>query len=393
MASADSGYNPLKPDVTDSKGNLTAESSILRCLKVADTHLQPKIIANRSRIPYNTVKVTLRRLAQKNLVMQDGTGYFLPQQSFEHYLEAELMREGQKESLPKIHDIHLTFRTENIRKVMSHPEMIESFQSKFEYAPTDREPDDKEFRNSLIDSYQNIASLSEGSFLNRFFNPLDELSIYQMWRNLAPYHQGRKSNFREIKGGIQETFDFITWKLIVQVYDSTGTIKVIFSNSEHPFDAIQFREALMAVNGVFAAKTGACFMDIAPFFYFEKVHFGNDLLGDREYSGTTRLNCTVKQLDDWLFRTYEKVLGDDLYIRNETCLERGSFEDHNLNAMLALIEGGTNPTLVTAQLYKTNRNQQDNASQIAQLSRQMEQLYKMMKILVQEKISAAEGHK
>jgi len=337
----------------------------------------PKEICSRAHLDHVTVKVTCRRLAEKQVIIRDVAGYHLPSTAFEYELQKQLRVSGQKQSLPKIHDIHLTFKTENLPEILAQkPELRENLDQVL-YFTREGGPVKEKLHKANKEGYKNRPCLLppghelEGhAFLDRVFNVFDPMSIYQLWTGV----------FKNINGGIQETFDFRTYKVIVQLF-GTGTIKVLVSNSEHPFDAQQFREALATIDGIFYSKTGVRFLDISTFFYIEKAHFNNDILGDREYSGTSRLNCTVKQLDDWLYRVYEKVLGDDLYIRNEACLENGNYEDHNLNGMLALIQGGVNPTLVTAQAFKTHKDQEELIHVVERQQREIHDLYSMVKAI------------
>ena len=378
------GYNILKPDVTDSSNpppnELPAEDAILKVLDTADTPLEPKIIALRARLNHNTVKVTLRRLLRKHRIERDVTGYILPCNSVEASLSTELMVSTTKASLPKVHDIHLTFKPEDYRNAIKERKEAQQLFSKMEYENGHREPDESELQHPEIPSYKNIPSLSipclGSDVLDRFFNPFDEMSIYQLWSSDTKRTQ-------DIKGGFQERFDLRSYKLIVQIY-GTGTIKVVISNSENPFGAIEFRECLASIEGIFHAKTGISFLDISPFFFFEKVHFNSDVLGKREFSGMTRLSCTVQQFDSWLYRVYEKVLGDELMIRSESCLEQGNFKDHNMNAMIALLNGGVNPQLVNAQIFKQSRDQQDLANTVQRLQRAVHEQYQMIQYMIKK---------
>ncbi len=162
------------------------------------------------------------------------------------------------------------------------------------------------------------------------------------------------SSIKNIKGGFQETIIFETWKLIVQFFETTGTIKVIFSNSQHPFDAIGLRNALHATDAVFAVKTGIHFFDIAAFFYIEKIHVGSDILKEREFSGVSRFNCTINQFDNFIFRIYEKVLGGQLYVRVEECHEGGTFKNDQINSLLSLVERQVTPTHNDLMIYELN---------------------------------------
>ncbi|HEY3420018.1 MAG TPA: hypothetical protein VGK23_05645 [Methanomassiliicoccales archaeon] len=308
------------------------------------------MIALRLGANHNTIKGTLRRLANKNLIVSDGTGYILPAASIERELIEKIRYDEQNDSLPRLHDLHLTFKPENIRTALGqHPELAQLF-SDTDYQIEDRGPGIESYSNFNIPSYKKIPSLSSSPlsshFLERFFNPLDPASIYQLWQ------PGR--HCREIKGGFQEKFDLRDYAIIIQVY-STGTIKIIISNSEHAFTAREFRDSLNTIDGIFSAKTGIRFLDISDFWFIEKCHFNSDIKGDTELAGTTRLNYTVKQLDDVLFRLYEKRIGDEVYLRSETCLEKGNYPDHNLNAFMALAMGGPPANVLMASQYRAKQ--------------------------------------
>ena len=316
----------------------------------------------------------------KRLVDRDVTGYTLPVTSFEQQMSKDLGISMQKASLPKIHDIHLIFKPENIKEAHKCIETQGLF-SKMEYVENGRGPDSEELHNPLIPSYQNKGSPSKhrldlSDFLSKIFNPLDPSSIYQIWREDA-----RKT--LKINGGFQETFSLNDYLIIVQLF-GTGTIKVIISNSEHPFGASELRQALSSIDALFVARTGVSFLDISSFFYFEKVHIGSDVMAEREFSGTTRLNCTIQQFDGWLYRTYEKILGDELYIRQEACLESGSIKDNNVNSMLAMLQGGITPNIVLAGLYKVQKDQEELRSGLLVLTKQATQTYKMIQYHIEK---------
>jgi hypothetical protein len=351
------------------------EESILTCLRAAETPLEPKILANRIHLNYNSVKVTCRRLAQRSLVVRTETGYMLPTKDFERQLEKMLRLDGQKQSLPKIHDIHLIFKPENVRKAMSNPNLWRT-DVQVGYELENREPAVSELQNAYKSSYPNIGYLSASrDFLHRFFNTIDPESIYQLWLENA-------NKTKTLKGGFQELFDFKTYYIRIQLF-GTGTIKVIIANSEHPFDAVTLREILARIDTLFVSRTGVHFFDIGHFFYFERIHFGNDVVGDLQLAGQSRLCCTIMEFDDWLYRVYEKVLGDDLYIRTESCLEKGNFEDHNLNSMLAFIQGGISPTLTTAAVFRERQDFNELTKVVRGMQNEIHQLFKLAKITLE----------
>lgn len=319
----------------------------MRLLRASDVHLSPKIIALRTGGNYNTIKSALRRLAHSGQVQCDETGYFLLWKEFELLLNARLKIDGQEECLPRVHDLHLTFKTENIGKVLRQQDRFEELRSSFAHEVQDRGPDSSNGVNFQISSCTEIPSLSLAHLQETFLNPHCPSSLHQLWKNSTKLG----SSTVKLKGGFQETIAFQDWKFIVKIYERTGTVKVIFSNFKHPFDAIGLRSALSEVNGVLKARTGVPFLDIAALFYIEKIHIGSDVLKDMEFSGVARTCCTLKQFDGWLFRTYEKVLGNQLYVRTEACQEGGCYEGNQINTLLQVVDRSVTPTPTDLAIY------------------------------------------
>jgi len=330
----------------------TGEQLVYDFIKAQQVPVGPAYIASRLRLNKSSTKVYCSRLAHKGKVMRTPTGYTIPVTTFEQSLEKQLLLDGQKHSLPKLHDIHLIFKPENIKVALKDPNLWQPT-TQVIYEREGRGPDEPELHHPYIDGY-NGKGYPSGlpDYLKRFFNTLDPDSIYQLWKV-------NRGNYKEIKGGFQEQYDFKAYKLTFQLF-GTGTIKVMVAASEHPLDLQAWRETLASINSIFLSKTGIQFFDISNFFHFERLHAGNDLLaGSMDLAGITKLSCTVRQFDDWLYRTYEKVLGDELFVRSEYCLEKGTFKEHSfdaVNGMLALLQGGVTPTLVTAQLFKTKHD-------------------------------------
>ncbi len=348
------------------------------------THpIEPKEIALGIKEKPSSVRVVLSRLYRKALVAKEGTNYLIPRKGYEKELEKRLMLNGQKESLPLLHDIHLLFKMENIKKFSKDAERVSELYHNISYELKDIPPDGQSLQNLHIDSNQTIPWVSEQSltYIHDIFNPFHPDGIYQQWSPI-------KKNTRKLSGGIQETFDFKQWKLIIQLY-GTGTIKIIFSNSEHPFDAQGFNTALQALEGIFQSRTNILFSDIQSLFYLDMVHINSDILGQTELSGASKINCTVQQLDGWLSRVYEKVLGDEVYIRNEMCMTQGSYEDTNLNGVLALLQGGVQPSIVNAQIYQGSRERETLTNANIANSRNITQLQKMIQAHIerQERIN------
>jgi hypothetical protein len=64
-------------------------------------------------------------------------------------------------------------------------------------------------------------------------------------------------------------------------------------------------ESLNTIDGIFFARTGVRFLDIAPLFYLEKFHMNNDVDGERAFSPGGKFNYTVGDLEGYLIRKYE----------------------------------------------------------------------------------------
>ena len=370
----------LHPDATASRGAGATEKAIIALLDTAKEPLSPKAIALELKLKHNTIKSSLRRLAQKHILQCDASGYyFLPRKNIMQDLEKDLLFNGQKGSLPKAHDIQILFKPVNYRKALSqYPEtgkFFNGFKYELEGGVGGMEPAQSWVQQPLIPRCPNTSSLplplltsdspsdsfSQEHYLNRFFNPMDPASLYQLWD---------RKKAQTIDGGFQEVFKMPEYRLTVQFY-GTGTIKLTIHNTEHPFDAIQFREFLSMLDGIFIGRTGISFKDIGIFFYVDQVHFNSDVLGDRQYQGMSKMNLTCQVMDDFLMRIYEKVLGKDLYIRQEYCQTKGNIEDHNLNSMLALLMGGVNPAITTAQIFKTSKDQGQIVDVVKALQGQM----------------------
>jgi hypothetical protein len=393
MAQEGPGCNSCNSDVTQSPTSThspaeerypareKAEDLILKCLAQSDTDLEPKIIAFRTGLSHSTVKGTVRRMVRKDLIIKTEFGYALVSNKVENALERDLQINGQKESLPRIHDVHLCLKKESIREALRNNPEIASMLFKFCY----RGPACKNEGKAHIRSYkatpcpsplqsQGLDQISVSRFLEKFFNPLDPDSLYQLWKVNG-------GNLEEYDWGYQEPFNSEVYRILVMLY-GTGTVKVIISNSEHPFTYQGFRQCLDKIDGIFLAKTGVSFEEISDLFYFEKLHLNNDVIGDREYSGISKLNFTVKQMDSWLYRVYEKVLGDQLYIRNEACLEKGNYADHSLNAMMAMMDAGVTPRLVMAQGFKNTKDLGEVVKATQRLQNTVHETHETLKLAI-----------
>ncbi len=361
MVDESQSYNNLKPDVTLTGAPSTSSAAggcpapekadvlILDCLTKSDIELEPKEIAFRTGLKPSTARGICRRLAHSNKIVRGVAGYKIPKVSLDDHLGKLLRLDDSEQTLPKIHDIHLTFLPRNIFEAMKRPEIWDPIQ-KVSYS-LHRGSVEKKSPNAYIHSYQTIASLSGIDWLDRLFNPLDEDSIFIKWEFTTQNASG-------VKGGYQESFDFKTYRVTVMLYGK-GSMKVIIANSKHPFDAIEFKNAINKIDGIFVARIGVRFIDISNLFFIEQVHIGNDVVGDLGFSGKDRLNCTVSGLDNWIYRVYEKVLGPEMVVRTEACLEGGNYNDHNMNAFQAFTTGGLPPQLINAQIFKLTKNQDE----------------------------------
>ena len=409
------GFKIVKPLEPDARGPASesilrkrapsgeVEEKVLAYIGQVKYPISPKQISFETGLNHESCKTACRRLAVKSLIFRGPVGYILPKSGFEEDLEKQILFDGQKHSLPKVHDIHMTFKRENLRKALARPELWHqglhvTYEPVDDVSDSDRGPDGShlaanagnppsrrrstrhrgpagsEVQSPYMRSCTTIARLSDEKHrLERQFDPKDDMSFYRLWR-------AKGGPYKDLKGGYQEQLDFRTHKVFIQLY-RTGTIKVVISNSEHPFDVNQWREVLFAINGLFLSKMGVQFWDISNFFHVEKIHLNNDVVGDLELSGASKLSCTIKQFDDWLYRVYEKVLGDELVIRTESCLERGNFEDHNLNAMIALLQGNVTPTHVTAALFKTTKDREHDQDDMRRQQNEIHMLGKQVETL------------
>jgi hypothetical protein len=314
-------------------------------------------------------------MAKKNIVINEGVGYFLPQTRIERELDANLLTELSKDSLPKIHDIHLTFKWENVETMLSHQSKRPDIFNRIEYRDPNRGPDAKELHKVNIPGYKDTPYLSlnrlsdsandrlELPIIERLFSTVDPMSLYQLWKE-------NKCELEKLDGGFQERLDLRTYKLIFQFY-STGTCKVIISNSEHPFDAIQFKESLNTIDGIFYARSGVRFLDIAPLFYLEKFHMNNDIDGKQSFSPGSKFNYTVSDMEGYLIRKYEKVINGQPLLRTEACYEKGNFTDSNITTFLdsyqALHSGGPTMQKLVANFYRQQKAQEELTDSVRSL--------------------------
>jgi len=357
----------------------------LEYIRKSEIEVWPKIIAHHTGLNFNAVKSACLRMAHERLIVRTPVGYTTPDRSTEEALDKQLKIDGQVATLPKVHDIHMTFKRENVAKMLARPELWHgNVAVTYEFRDSDRGPDTPKMQHLLpnhvsgeqvtrdrgsaepkahhayIRRRATIASLSDDKFhLDRIFDPKDPASIYQLWRV-----QG--GILKELKGGYQEELDFLTHKLVLQFY-RTGTIKVIIANSEHPFNAQQWQSAIQAIDGLYMSKTGVSFWDISNFFHLERLHLGNDVTGDQSFSGISRLCMTIQQFDGWLYRVYEKVLGKDNVIRTELCLDNGTIEDGSFKQAMAIFQAGVMPQHVGTGLFALMKDRKDDREDMRRL--------------------------
>lgn len=380
----------LHPHAPDSRG-VASESvlgrraspgevreKVLEYIKKSELEVWPKLIAHHTDLNFNAVKSACLRMSRDGLVVRTVVGYTMPDRAVEEALEKQLKMDGKVATLPKVHDVHMTFKPENLAKMLARSDLwhghtmvtyeledphrapgtpkvqdLGTNETPKGHPTRDRGPACPKVHQAYIRRRATIASLSDDKFhLDRIFDPKDPSGIYQLWRV-----QG--GVLKEINGGIQETLDFLTHKLVLQFY-RTGTIKVIIANSEHPFNAQQWQSALQTINGLFLSKTGVSFWDISNFFHLESVHLGNDVVLDVGFQGVSRLCWTIQELDGWLYRVYEKVLGPDNVIRTELCLQNGTIEDGSFHQAMAIFQGGVIPQHVTTAMWAMLKDRKDD---------------------------------
>jgi hypothetical protein len=189
------GLQELQPDVTAGSKPLPLADRILRYLSMVSEPVDPKIIALRLKAKHSSVKGTLRRLAQKNLVMNEGVGYFIPRSRIEQELDEKTTSEVSKAALPKIHDIHLTFKKENIKTMLGQRSERPEIFSGVKYIDPNRGPDTEKLQQLDIQGYKNTPSLPltplspsaaselDPHFLERLFSSFDPMSLYQLWQD------------------------------------------------------------------------------------------------------------------------------------------------------------------------------------------------------------------
>jgi hypothetical protein len=345
------GLQELQPVATRPLPPLPLADRILSLLGKASEPMEPKHIALRLNENHNTIKSMLRRLAQKNLVVRETSGYALPSTSIEREIDSAVRKDEEKEALPRLHDLHLAFKRENLPKALSqHPEMAEFFRNK-EYSESNRGPASSKVQQTFIDGRNDPpcppSPLLNQSPLERFFDPFDPMSVYQLWRSDETKPQ---------TWGYQERVELKTYSIIFMFY-GTGTIKIIVSNSDHPFDYSDLVQCVNTIDGYFRARTGIWFQDIAPLFYLEKCHINTDenAGSQEEFSSMGRFNYTINDIQGYMARKYEKVIDGQPLIRSEVCHEHGNYDstpiDRAFESFRAASQGGVAVSRLVTHQY------------------------------------------
>ncbi len=251
---ASEGYNSARSDVTlaspsprSSRGKgprETVRDKILKVLRAeaasrSPVGLNPKIIT--ARIPKDaegkkpsvgSVKGTLSRMLDERSILKDHDGYKIVPGSFEAAINVSLEREIAVENLPRVHDVQLMFRREDVLKVTAKNNdlavTLRRLATQIEYSNEDRPPASKKSDKPFIDGYKRTGCLypspladpaapgqahnAGGSvgidLIDRIFNPLDPLSIIQLFYKpeRAKADEGRPRNRRKylLDGGFRE---------------------------------------------------------------------------------------------------------------------------------------------------------------------------------------------
>lgn len=355
----------------------TQGDRIISLLLAARRPLLPAEIAQKLGMKKNVARANLSKLAQKNLVIKEGEGYTLPRLQAEKIVEQKIGIVDQEKALPKLHDIHLLFKPENIRKCLGQQKNLNTLFM----GATDRGATDtgKGVAHQKVFSHGNetIASLSDppandarpamlaSKTISRLVNPLDDYHISHVWP---------RDRTRDIKGGFQERFLIMNGlaSVTIQIRYS-GTIQIASGNSECPFNSAEFVSFLNVLDGIFIARAGISFREIAPFFFIDCVHINSDDdPAGHEYSGVSKLNITCNQLEEGLIRVYEKVMGGVPKVRTEFQL-KGNFEQHslgNLEPILATMFGGVNQAVSVGAALVANKSAQSASEDVKALARE-----------------------
>jgi hypothetical protein len=316
-------------NVTDSVTARTLTDRILSLLTASDIPLSPKTIASKLGANHGSVKKILTRLRDEKLILNEGTGYIHIRATSEAKRhDLEMLRSYEEVNRPLLHDIHLTFKPEE-----SFGKSVQSDKT----IPSLSIPCLDEHQKRILDA---TFGVSPANPLAPYLNPVNTMNphtFYQIWN---------ENKVEDIKGGIQEVIQSPRYRLTIQLF-GTGTIKIIVANSETPFDLDGFRDFKHELNGVFLARTGVPFEAIQHLFYFESLHINRDKVVESR-TGLSNRNFTIQWMENWLLRVYEKEIDGKQVVRDEKVLVDGNYSDHSLNTMMAVMEGGWNPTLLTA---------------------------------------------
>ena len=148
-------------------------------------------------------------------ILKDHDGYKIVPGSFEAAINVSLEREIAVENLPRVHDVQLMFRREDVLKVTAKNNdlavTLRRLATQIEYSNEDRPPASKKSDKPFIDGYKRTGCLypspladpaapgqahtAGGSvgidLIDRIFNPLDPLSIIQLF--YKPERAGRRA--------------------------------------------------------------------------------------------------------------------------------------------------------------------------------------------------------
>lgn len=385
---------PATPsDVAPSRASTPTQGErLISLLLAARRPLLNNEIALKLGIKKNQVRSIISRLVRKKLVIKDGDGYTLPKLKAENVLESKIGIIDREKRLPKLHNIHLLFKTENISKCLGQQKGLNTlFDEENDRKVTASARGEKGRKGSTYGN-ETVASLSSpvapnacnnllaSNIINRLTNPLDDYYIASVWP---------RARTRDIKGGFQEKFLIFTDCVVTIQLRHNGTIQIASGNSEHPFTSAEFVSFLNVLDGIFLARADISFREIAPFFFVDSVHINSDDdPAGREMSGASKLNITTNQLEEGLIRIYEKVLGGIPKVRTEFQLN-GNYQQHslgNLEPILATIFGGVDSTTSVAAALVANKSAQTASEDVRALARETRNTNKLLQDFIRVSI-------
>lgn len=397
MSSNDSKVAPATPEKLRLGGEKkeTQGDRITSLLLAARRPLLPAEIAQKLGMKKNNCRAVLSKLAQKNVVIKRGEGYTLPRLEAEKIVESKIGIADRETALPKLHDIHLLFKPENIRKCLSQQKNLNTL---FD-GENDRDATNTghgvAHQQPLIHGNETIASLSPRPVPDPHDNMLASKTISRLVNPLDGYHVSNvwpRDKTKDIKGGFQERFLIMNGLCTVTIQIRySGTIQIASGNSEYPFNSAEFVSFLNVLDGIFLARADISFREIAPFFYVDSVHINSDDdPSGKELSGASKLNITTNQLEEGLIRVYEKVLGGVPKVRTEFQL-KGNFEQHslgNLEPILATMFGGVNSAVSVGAALVANKSAKSASDDVQALAREAratnKSMQELMKIITQQ---------